>query len=695
MNIYLATMPAGDATQPYTALPMLTSQLRSAGFEVTQTDLGLEYIYYCIEPHRFRSFISKLRREIVRMEAQQDLCEAWDDYVDLKLLETELHPFKDNLMGELLRLKQPDVLRNLRDLGRLLQLLAALQNLLTFIERKELPGYRPFNLLTVEEANSSLNKKASLYRRFTRDVILKDLTKNLPNLVGFSVTYPKQLYPTLQACAEIKHRWPKIKIVLGGAYLTTIHETFERLPEWLRLWDFVVVGEGETALIRLAEALQCDQNFKTVPNLLYHINGLVQRSEVQHTEDVHRLLPPDYRGLPIDRYLTPEPVFLLPVARGCYMRCTFCSISYATSGYRCRTGAEIVADIQDVREQFPDRNIRLFNFSIDVMSPTHLQQMASAIEKADIGISWDAEIRLDRTLGRDVIRSMKAAGCCHLRFGLESAVDRIRVLMDKRIEIERVKEILADCRREDIKTSTMVIIGFPGESAAEAAETARFLSDNRDKIRYFALNVFTVSRGSIIAANPKRFAIELTSRNELAVQPSWTFQITEGLTTNEARDLVARMRDDLTADFPLAEDGFSVGIGGAFTFLVALTWTWEELEKLDFTLSNHRDQADNTKVFRVTHRCRFFTSPFDKAQNTFPRKRTRIWYASTGRTHLFQIGSAAASVLSDMARRGCRLPEIQSSIGESHEKTCEFLRHLMDQGIVYPTLTVDTNEQIS
>lgn len=685
MRLMLFSMPMGDMTQPYTAMPTLTGQLRPRGIDVVQRDYGIEFAHYWSSPARARELMDQLRDAIQAGETGQLAADAWEDYVDLKILAAQLAPHIDHLDAALGELKRPELLDDLPRLSLRLRLLTAYQNLIGFVERRALSA-GSFQALSVAAGVALIERPPPLYHRFIDDHLLPDLLATAADAIGISITYPRQLYPSLVACAAIKRARPELPIVLGGAYLTTVIETFQQRPELQRWWDYCVRGEGETALFRLLEALAGRGTLDDVPNLVYHAGGEVKRSARLHDEDIHALETPDFCGLNIDRYLAPQPVFLLPVARGCYMRCTFCSISYATQVYRCRTGSEIVEDIRNVQRQFGP-GARNFNFSIDVMAPKHLTDMAQSIIDSGLDIAWDAEIRFDRTLRSEIISLMKQAGCQHLRFGLESAVDRIRERMDKRITMDRVNEILDDCRRENIKASAMVIIGFPGETEAEARQTFQFLHDNNDRIRFFALNVYTVSRGSVVAARPSDFGVMLAIRRDRLVQPSWDFTILDGIPTRRARQLVGEFRTRLMEPYPLADEGFSVGIGGAFTFLVTSRWTWDQLQQLDAVAAG-RDAAPltPTAVPAVGPRVEIFESPYVFADGAVAVADGPVTYCATPRHSLVRLQADAAELVRAIDGRRT-VAELAAELAGADapaviDTICTFLTQLQTRGVV-------------
>ena len=93
----------------------------------------------------------------------------------------------------------------------------------------------------------------------------------------------------------------------------------------------------------------------------------------------------------------------------------------SSASYRVRSAERIAADVARMVEQ---TGVRTINLSNDALSPRDLRKIGHAL--ADIGrpVTWDTEIRLEKSLKRDVLSQMYDGGCRHLRFGFESAVSR-------------------------------------------------------------------------------------------------------------------------------------------------------------------------------------------------------------------------------------------------------------------------------
>jgi len=66
--------------------------------------------------------------------------------------------------------------------------------------------------------------------------------------------------------------------------------------------------EGETAFLQLINAIGTDQDFSTIPNLIYKDSSGIHTSTVTSSEDMSTLPPPDFDGLPLDKYFVPDKI---------------------------------------------------------------------------------------------------------------------------------------------------------------------------------------------------------------------------------------------------------------------------------------------------------------------------------------------------------------------------------------------------
>ena len=106
--------------------------------------------------------------------------------------------------------------------------------------------------------------------------------------VGLSTITPTA--PRAYAIAKkIKELYPRVQVVMGGPHVTYLPE------EALDQADFVIRGEGEDALVALADAWEGDGDFSVVPNLSYKLDdAIVHNPMAEACINLDRLPLPDF-----------------------------------------------------------------------------------------------------------------------------------------------------------------------------------------------------------------------------------------------------------------------------------------------------------------------------------------------------------------------------------------------------------------
>ncbi|MFH1076614.1 MAG: cobalamin-dependent protein, partial [Pseudomonadota bacterium] len=100
---------------------------------------------------------------------------------------------------------------------------------------------------------------ASALGRDYQDV-LEEIKRFRPDVIGLTAVTPSIL-KTANLAEKIKRTWPSMPIVIGGAHFTAVPErTLLDYP----VFDFGVVGEGESTLKDLVEVLYAKRSLLVV-----------------------------------------------------------------------------------------------------------------------------------------------------------------------------------------------------------------------------------------------------------------------------------------------------------------------------------------------------------------------------------------------------------------------------------------------
>lgn len=184
------------------------------------------------------------------------------------------------------------------------------------------------------------------------------------------------------------------------------------------------------------------------------------------------------------------------VEDGCDAYCAYCIVPYARGVPRSVPLEEVVRQVEDLAMSGA-REVVLTGINIGryAWEGARLADLVGAV--ATTGIQ---RIRLSSIEPNDVtpdllsVASATPAFCAHLHVPLQSGSDATLARMGRPYSVARYEDVIASARAAlpGLAITTDVIVGFPGESDAEWAETFAFVQD----AGFARLHVFRYSRRS-------------------------------------------------------------------------------------------------------------------------------------------------------------------------------------------------------
>ncbi len=409
----------------------------------------------------------------------------------------------------------------------------------------------PASLRQVVETPDGTPLSEWLRRRVT-----KLIEEHRPDLFGVSLTFPDQMLLTFIALSAARNVDPTIHTCLGGATATRLGSRLNRLGPLLGLIDTVVLGEGEMALLKLADRVARRAPPERLDNVIWRAGDDLIKGSTGAIIDMDELPTPDYAAMPLDTYLVPEPVLLLNGSRACYWgRCSFCDVSgTATERYRERSLDRVVADIRCLRESCGARHIMFGDLAI---SPVRLEQLANRLIEEKLDVSWLCQARLEPGFTRERIHRLAQGGCRGLVFGLETASQRMLNRMVKGTRFRDAEPTLRACSEANIAVNLQTFIGFPGETEEEARETVRFVVSQRDSVTSVALTSFKLIEGTAAYEHAPSLGLRELRQAEGTLDVLWDYSVDEGLHAKTADRLVKELQEKIRVAFPAVEHGLS------------------------------------------------------------------------------------------------------------------------------------------
>lgn len=303
------------------------------------------------------------------------------------------------------------------------------------------------------------------------------LARLRPAVVGFSA-YQRNLFLLRGLADWCKALVPDCRIALGGPQVTFMPT--ESLAD-LSSVDLVCRGEGETALLSLAEKVREGGEFRDLAGWSgrgsdgsFWDGGTSSPAPA----DLDAYPSPYLEGV-LDPRGTDEAILL--ASRGCPYQCAFCYTPKAF-GRRVRfhSPERVLAEMEWICRQGVNR----FWFA-DPSFTFHEERVRRLLEGVlsrglRLGI-W-LETRAD-LVDAGLLSLMKRAGVHTVAFGLESACQKVLERIRKPLDLAVMERAIRLAQEAGIEVELFSQYGLPGETFEDSKKTLRFVQDNRVAVR--------------------------------------------------------------------------------------------------------------------------------------------------------------------------------------------------------------------
>ncbi len=299
------------------------------------------------------------------------------------------------------------------------------------------------------------------------------------------VTATTLLYNSAMKLIEIaKQVQPQAVTMLGGSHGSFWDENALQESQSL---DIVVRREGEQTFIELMDKIQNKSSFNEVLGITYrNADKIVRNGDRPFIEDLDSLPFPAHHLMPLESLKhNGKIIFPLVSSRGCVFWCDFCStVRMFGRGYRMRSPKNVVDEMQLVHDRYGVDQVTFYDdaFSVD---RNRVIKICEELQARKLHIKWDCGTRVDM-VDRELLKTMRDAGCFAVWLGVESGSEAILGAMNKRIKLDQTRLAYKTAHQLGLMTIANVVLGFPGETEQTARETIRFVKElNPDDVGFY------------------------------------------------------------------------------------------------------------------------------------------------------------------------------------------------------------------
>ena len=188
--------------------------------------------------------------------------------------------------------------------------------------------------------------------------------------------------------------------------------------------------------------------------------------------------------------------------RGCPGKCTYC-FSLFEKCFRIMSAEKVFEEIRQLQK---DYGVDFINFIDDAftINKKRLFELCDLFIKDKTNLKWSCGTRVD-FLDKEMIDKMKEAGCVLIILGIENAIPKTLLGMNKVLGIngvttpelytKRADDILKWCKEANVRVGTNILCGFPWETVQDMKDMQKYIN----RIKY---NITQGFYGGILQPQP-------------------------------------------------------------------------------------------------------------------------------------------------------------------------------------------------
>lgn len=333
---------------------------------------------------------------------------------------------------------------------------------------------------TVEKTSGETH----IWKRTEKD-ILKCFNEKIisfePDLIAFSIV--ENMYGFAREMMFFVKNNYAIPIIVGGPFPTVASELFIKD----QCADYICIGEGENALLELANNISSAEDCSDIKNLIVKLeNGHMKQNPPGKFYEWNDLIMPDWEMFNEQHLNKPfmgnwYKTGFFEMSRGCLSKCTYCSnysfqkIFKELGKYHREKPIDfLIAEIIYFKKLY---NLELIFFNDEnfmMMSNPRFKMFCDKYKKM-VNLPFYIQTRADTLLNENKVKMLKAVGCITIGIGIETGNEQTRNnILNKKITDNDYIKAFSNCNKYGIRTTANVMIGLPFENENDVFLTAAF-----------------------------------------------------------------------------------------------------------------------------------------------------------------------------------------------------------------------------
>jgi len=310
-------------------------------------------------------------------------------------------------------------------------------------------------------------------------IIIEQIKKRRPRFVGLASFVTD--YHVVKSLAELIKKHSDATVVVGNAHPSVCPQDFiyDNSP-----FDIVVLGEGELTLKQVIEEYNANMDNSNINGICYKEEGIFKKNAKREFMDMSNCGFPAYHKLNMKWYSRPTKWYIRNLAttscagiytgRGCPFNCGFCASNVVWQAndksnaavIRRRPVEAVIEELSILRHQY---HFDFFYIHDDTfgIKENDIFEFCEAYQKSGLKMLWGTESRVNCIQKKEVVTTLKAAGCVQLDFGVETGSPKLLKIANKGINVEQTITAFELCKAQGIRTFANILLNLPEENTED------------------------------------------------------------------------------------------------------------------------------------------------------------------------------------------------------------------------------------
>jgi anaerobic magnesium-protoporphyrin IX monomethyl ester cyclase len=282
---------------------------------------------------------------------------------------------------------------------------------------------------------------------------------------------------------EIKARLG-IPIIIGGTHATYFPESC------LEHCDYVVMGEGDDAILELVKTLDSGGDVPRVAGVAYRRGNEIHRNAARPGPARFDTVPDfslieGYRAMGWLDVVRQRRVSWIPVqsSRGCHFKCSFCIVNTMfPDGYRKRDIQSVIRDLRDKRRYGSEL---LFVDNDFAANRADTKKLLRAIIAEDFGFNIMVFARVEIARDDELLSLMRQAGIRLVYQGYESVQPQTLQSYNKHQTMKQIIAAANKVQEAGLRVAGSFVLGADTDTQETMDRTVDFVIDTQLAMAYF------------------------------------------------------------------------------------------------------------------------------------------------------------------------------------------------------------------